>query len=399
MSNYCIICEYNPLHNGHVYLIERAKALGATTVTCIMSGNATQRGELAVTDKYLRAEAAIKSGADLVLELPFPWSCASAEFFGLAGVSIAQAVGDKLIFGSECGDTQFLESAASFCETDDFKQRYESCTRGGIGSASAYIKCLSEGGFGEISSNDLLGISYIRAIKRLGLSLEPVAEKRIGAGYNCEQTVDGAYQSATALRRYIERCEIDEMAEYIPSPMLEILKREYAEGRLTDINEISDAILCFYRLASPENLERISDMGGGLSNRFISIAKKSISAERMMDGIRTKRYTDAKLRRAMLFGLTGTSDDVIRSLPEYTLVLGADENGRKLISEGRKREGLRLITKPADAPKDSAQFILSEKLDSIFGLARRQKYASDEFIRKKAYVQKYEKSRGLCKKV
>ena len=73
-------------------------------MTCIMSGNSTQRGELAITDKYLRAEAAIKCGADLVLELPFPWCSASAEYFALAAVSIAGAIGDSLLFGSECGD-------------------------------------------------------------------------------------------------------------------------------------------------------------------------------------------------------------------------------------------------------------------------------------------------------
>ncbi|MBO7310082.1 MAG: nucleotidyltransferase family protein [Clostridia bacterium] len=86
MSNYCIISEFNPFHNWHLNLIKKARELGADTITCIMSGNSTQRGELAITDKYLRARVALELGADLVLELPFPWCSSSAEYFANAFV-------------------------------------------------------------------------------------------------------------------------------------------------------------------------------------------------------------------------------------------------------------------------------------------------------------------------
>ncbi len=124
MSVFCIICEFNPLHNGHKFLLRRARELGAEKIVCIMSGNATQRGELAITDKYLRAEAAVKCGADLVLELPFPWCASSADFFAVAGVNIAAAVGDTLLFGSECANVEFLRRAAECCEGSEFGEMY-----------------------------------------------------------------------------------------------------------------------------------------------------------------------------------------------------------------------------------------------------------------------------------
>ena len=388
MSNYCIVCEYNPLHNGHKYLIDVARSKGADTVTCIMSGNSTQRGELAITDKYLRAEAAIKCGADLVLELPFPWCSASAEYFALAAVSIAGAIGDSLLFGSECGDITRLYSAAELCETEDFKNSFEECKKSGVGAAAAYIQCLSEGGYDNISSNDILGISYIRAIKRLNMNITAEAETRIGADYNHEQTVEGIYQSATALRKYIENEDISSIKAFMPQPMLDIITEELKSGRITDINQANDAFIGFFRLKDATELDDIAEMNGGLSNRFVSAAKQSVSVEEMLEKLKTKRYTDAKLRRAMLFALTGTENQALKSLPEYTLLLGANDKGRALLAESRKKRAIKIITKPADAPRDTLQFVLSDKLDSIYGLARKQKYTSDEFIKKKAYIEK-----------
>ena len=112
MSVFGIVSEFNPFHLGHEYLIRSARDMGADSVVCVMSGNATQRGELAITDKYTRAEAALCGGADLVLELPFPWSSASAESFALAGISVLNSFCDTVIFGSECGDIELLKKIA-----------------------------------------------------------------------------------------------------------------------------------------------------------------------------------------------------------------------------------------------------------------------------------------------
>ena len=95
-----IVCEFNPFHNGHARLLAEAKRRGAEAVVCVMSGNAVQRGELAIVDPYTRAEIALRCGADLVLELPYPWSASSAEGFAKAAVHVLADYADAILFGN-----------------------------------------------------------------------------------------------------------------------------------------------------------------------------------------------------------------------------------------------------------------------------------------------------------
>ena len=179
MSDFGIICEVNPLHGGHRYLIESARSMGAERVVCVMSGNTVQRGEFAVTDKYARAEMLIANGADLVLELPFPWSAASAEQFARGGISVLREVCDTIIFGSECGDLSGLMAAAEKAGSEEFRVAFLESLKRGDGSAESYYRLLGD----DFSSNDLLGIDgqfifYISV---------PSCDVAVGAG--CTQTV------------------------------------------------------------------------------------------------------------------------------------------------------------------------------------------------------------------
>ena len=135
MAVFGIISEFNPFHNGHKYLIDRARQAGAEAIVCIMSGNAVQRGEVAFLEKHERAKMALACGADLVLELPFPWSAASAEAFAYCGVSIANEFCDTLIFGSECGDINKIRQASEISSSEEFVERYRSSLKGNMGAA------------------------------------------------------------------------------------------------------------------------------------------------------------------------------------------------------------------------------------------------------------------------
>ncbi len=388
MSVFCIICEFNPLHNGHEFLLRRARELGADKIVCVMSGNATQRGELAITDKYLRAQAAIECGADLVLELPYPWCSSSADFFATAAVSIAKELGDTLFFGSECADIGLLSRAADCCESAEFASLYKKYTEEGRGSAAAYIDCLGEYGINKLGSNDLLGIAYIRAIKRLGANLIPLTLARNGADYNEQDVIEGVYPSATAMRKLINGGEFDSLKSFLPQPMLDIIKKEAQNGTLTDMSEADSAILGYFRLCESEHLNNIASAEGGLANRLVSAAKQSSTAEQMFLSLRTKRYTDAKLRRAILFSLTSVNLSVVRSLPEYTALLACNSSGREILSAARKNDHIKIITKPADAPVDTEQYKCSQRLDDFYGLARKNKLCAGDFLRKKAYIVK-----------
>ncbi|MBE6576804.1 MAG: nucleotidyltransferase family protein [Ruminococcaceae bacterium] len=388
MSRICIVCEFNPLHNGHVYLLNKAKELGAQSITCIMSGNATQRGELSIVDKYARAEAAVISGADLVLELPYPWCTSSAEYFATAAVSLVYPFGDTLLFGSECGDIELLKRAAVICDTTEFKAEYEARVSDGEATAAAYLSCLRSRGIDTLSSNDLLGVAYIRAINKLGVSLTPMTVKRCGAEYNETNEVEGELQSATALRSLIAKGEIEKTGRYTPESMCDKLREARENGRLTDIQRIDTAMLAFFRMVDPTALSDIAEMTDGLENRICSLANASVTFEQAFEAMRTKRYTDAKLRRAVLFALTGVRKSDIRSMPEYTLLLGANETGRVLLADNRKAKRVNVVTKPADAPKETVQYALCAKLDALYGLARENAQTTDAFIKSGAYIHK-----------
>ncbi len=388
MSRICIVCEFNPLHNGHAHLLNKARELGAESVTCIMSGNATQRGELAVIDKYARAEAAVRCGADLVLELPYPWCASSAEYFATAAVTLVYPFGDVLLFGSECGNIELLKTAAVICDAPDFKAEYEARVSDGEATAAAYLACLEARGIKKLSSNDLLGVAYIRAINKLGVHLTPMTVKRMGAAYNEESEVEGALQSATALRALIAQGEFGKLENYAPTCMCEKLTEAQKNGNLTDIGKIDTAMLYYFRATEPKKLCDIAEMTDGLENRICALAHSTLTFEQMFEGMRTKRYTDAKLRRAVLFALTGVTKSDIRTLPEYSLLLGANEVGRQLLANNRKDKRVCVVTKPADAPKETVQYALSQKLDALYGLARAKRQTTDEFIKRGAYIQK-----------
>ena len=150
MSDYGIVCEFNPFHNGHAYLFKKARESGADRIICVMSGNAVQRGELAMTDKYRRARTALECGADLVLELPYPWSSAGAEFFANAATYIASFFCDTLFFGSEQGNGDALMDAARVCESAEFLNRFKERTASGEGAAAVFASLLEESGFGSL---------------------------------------------------------------------------------------------------------------------------------------------------------------------------------------------------------------------------------------------------------
>ena len=118
MKNIGIICEYNPFHNGHLFQLNRAHEMGATHITAVMSGNFVQRGDAAVCSKFVRAKAAVSSGADLVIELPVPFAISSAENFARGGILLLDGLGcvDGISFGCECDDLDLLKRAAEFSE-------------------------------------------------------------------------------------------------------------------------------------------------------------------------------------------------------------------------------------------------------------------------------------------
>ena len=213
MKTVLIISEYNPFHKGHKYQLDdiRKQYGEDTAIIALMSGNYTQRGDVAIMDKYVRAECAVRGGANLVLLLPFPYSASSAEFFANAGVAIANSLGivDILAFGSESGDVNFLYSVAENMLSSEFynslKKLMSDDEKKNLGYPKlceiAYKQLFSyELGESFFSPNNILAIEYIKALIKTKSNIIPYTTKRIGANYNCEKIMNSQFQSATAIR-------------------------------------------------------------------------------------------------------------------------------------------------------------------------------------------------------
>ncbi|MBO5845419.1 MAG: nucleotidyltransferase family protein [Clostridia bacterium] len=388
MSVYGIVSEFNPFHNGHKYLIDSARADGADTIVCIMSGESVQRGELAITDKYYRAEMALRCGADLVLELPFPWCSAGAEGFARAGVHIAGAFCDTLFFGSECGDIGLLCDAAEICGAEGFAEEYKSRLVGSTGAAEAYFGMLEERMGRSFSSNDILGIEYIKAARELGKDLSFRTVKRIGGGYLDEEAVEGELQSATAIRRLIFTNGVESASEYMPSACVEILRKAFDGGEISDMSKVGDAMRLFFRLTSAEDLEGIADVDEGLASRICRVAREAVSSD-MLEALRTKRYTDSRLRRAMLFCLTGVKKEDISAYPSYVNMLGANARGCKLLASKRRDSSIAVLAKAADIPsgdRSRRQAELADRICALYSMSLLRERPMSDMMRRSPII-------------
>ena len=392
MSTFGIVCEFNPFHKGHKYLFDQARLAGADIIVCVMSGNSVQRGEFAVADKYVRAEAAVREGADLVLELPYPWCTGSAEYFARGAAAVLAQTCDTILFGSECGDISTLKNAAEISDSEEFRKSFGEKLTGGVPAAEAYFSELAERVGVELSSNDILGVEYLRALSARGADIEAKTVKRKGNAYREEELDETRYPSATALRKLWKSSSVDESGDYIPENALDVFARAEKEGAIANTSLIDSAVLYFFRTHTGEELSVFAECGGGVANRLCNAAREATSYAQLIELASTKRYTYAKIRRAILFAMTGVTDKMLKESPEYTVLLGASDRGRELLGNMRKKEGksVEVITKGADAPKESLQFAVSERLDALFtlSLGAKEKRAAFSVMKKSAFIGK-----------
>lgn len=347
MSIIGIVCEFNPFHCGHKHLIDSVKKDGDTLV-CVMSGSFVQRGEPAIFPKDIRVEAALKNGADIVLELPFIYATASAEFFCENAVRILESFGcDTLAFGSECGDIGTLKKAAEVIANPDFDEKIKQYLEKGVSYPTAREMAVRD--FSDRTSislpNDILAVEYIKAINKNGYKIKPVTVKREGAGYNSLDDNE-SFASATLLRKMI--CEKDDISRFIPENTRGIYKCAADGGRVIDKNKYELAALSLLRSKIDCIDENTAYMSEGLENRV----KAAISTETTLDGIfdaaKTKRYTHSRIRRAVLASAFVITKDIISVKAPYIRLLGFNTNASEALGKCVKNAKLPFIASYSD---------------------------------------------------
>ena len=370
-----IIAEYNPLHLGHCCQLRRLRALlgEETPVICAMSGNFVQRGDFALLGKHARAEAAVRSGADLVLEIPLSWACAPAERFAQGGVEVLLGTGlvTDLVFGSESADAGAIRSATEALLGPDFPEALRRELAGPHSFAAARQRALA-GLIGEEGAevlsrpNDILAVEYAKALLREGSEVHLVPILRQGAGHDQD---GGEYPSAGSIRRMIQEGRRAEALAAMAPARREIYEAEEARGRAPVFAAGAErAILAQLRRMREADFLALDAGGEGLGNRLAAAAREAASLEEVLDRAKTKRYAYSRLRRLALWAYLGLRPETLPARVPYLRPLAMNQRGRALLAEARRRGALPILTKPADVRR------LTPEAQAVF---RREVLATD----------------------
>lgn len=356
-----LVVEYNPFHNGHLHHVQEARRIsGAEVIVCVMSGNFLQRGEPAIIDKFHRTKAALFSGVDLVLELPFTHAVESSEWFARGSVATLAASGvSSICFGSESGD------ANSFIESYELRKKYEAqyqtVFRSGMDQGLSFPEAnkaayksigLDQNALDLTQPNNILGFSYVREIIERYPEIKPLTIRRTQSGYH-DREVIGRIASATSIRKQIfTDTSIREKTGRALTPSSADQLKHYKETTGLWHNWEHYFPLLHYKvsISSTEELSRYHGVEEGLENR---IKKTAASARNMNDwiaAIKTKRYTWTRLQRAFVHILANVTKEEItashaRSSMPYIRVLGMNPRGRLYLNTIKKSIDKPLITR------------------------------------------------------
>ena len=374
-----IICEFNPLHNGHAALLKHLRQDADDRIVCVMSGNFVQRGEAAVLDKWSRTRLALENGADLVLELPLPWAMAGAERFALGGVSLLDALGsvDRLAFGSECGETAPLQRIAEYLLSPQFSADIRPHLAAGLPFAAARGKAIEKALGADCAAlneqpNSILGIEYCKALLKRGSMITPYTIPRVAVDHDAPNA-SGRFASASLIRRL--SAEGEDISTFVPeSTNARIGELRSEKLYPADIRYLERAVLAFLVTLSPERLRTVPDVSEGIENRILAAAGTAPSIEALYDTVKAKRYSHARIRRIVLSAFLGLTDD-LPATPPYLRVLGMNERGAEILRTAKP--ALPYVTRPADVKKLSIDaqriFALEARADDLYGFCTKHR--------------------------
>lgn len=368
-----VICEYNPFHFGHKFQMDELKK-SFDGVICIMSGNIVQRGSVAVADKYLRAEAALKSGADLVLELPVPWCCSSAHDFAASGVHIADCISaDVLAFGAE-DSLDLLKEICVLTERDEFLNDVKAISE--ESKSLSYPQAFTEAvkrRLGENAAeamkkpNNILALEYMNSLK--GTKTEPFVIKR--------QT---GYLSSSEIR---SRKNGSEMLELLPDESRAVFERENGKAFPREENRLDSFFIGILRRmnSSGEMPKSVYSTPDDLIKKILQGAVKCSNCEDLVIYCADKNYTRARVRRAINAIAFGITAERVKQKPPFTSVLAANDIGREILRNAKKNGKIDIINKPVRAMNFGEEtknaFLFAKGIEDIIALTDIQPLPAD----------------------
>ncbi len=343
-----IISEYNPFHRGHQWQIEQLRQLGYSHVVAVMSGSFVQRGAPAIFSKYDRTRLALIGGCDLVLELPVPYACATAQRFAFGGVSITDAMGlpATLCFGSECGELTKLEQVVDGLLDSRLKEALAPYLDKGITFAKARTLALGELTSPETAAlleepNNTLGIEYMLQLRQLNSHVKALTLPRKAVSHH-ENGVSEGFASASHIRSLLLENHFEEAFCLVPeacSEYMNKLRPVYIDDRI---------VLSRLRTMGKDQLAALPDCSEGLENRLYQAIRDGLNLEDIWDRTKSKRYSHARIRRLCMSAFLGLDDKLHRQAPSYIRVLGFNKQGQEILAAMKKNSKLPVSGSLAD---------------------------------------------------
>lgn len=355
-----IIAEYNPFHNGHLHHLVNSKQItGSNYTIAVISGNFTQRGSTSLIDKWSKAEMALYNGIDLVIELPVLYSISSAENFAEGSIKILDSlkIVDYISFGAEVQDIAILSKFADvlYNEPKEYKNILSHELNKGVSYPKArenalmlYLNDIRRFANVLSSPNNILGIEYLKALKKIKSSIKPISIQRFGNQYN-DTDITGNIASSTAIRNIIKNNGFDVLRKVLPTSSYSILVNNIKNGHIVpDLTAFEREIIYNLRKMSIEEIRELPDVSEGLEFAIKNATNSCNSIIEFLNIIKSKRYTSTRLQRILLYSLLGiTKKDMAmsRKISPYIRVLGFNERGKYLLSEiSRANPKLEIIT-------------------------------------------------------
>ncbi len=333
-----IICEYNPLHNGHLYQIKKIKETYKDSLIIVcLSSCFMQRGEASILNKWDKTRLAIESGVDLVLELPFAFATQYQDIFAKGALTILNHLKiDTLVFGSECNDIELLKNLASIQLKDE---SYNYLVKRYLDLGLNYPTSLSKALF-DISGvkldkpNDLLALAYVKEIIKNNYDIEPFSIRRTSDYHN--SNLDSDIVSASTIRKLLK--DGVNVNNYLPYNIYDYLS-EIDEDKYF-------ALLKYQIINNVDCLDKFQTVDEGIENRIIKYINMVNSKEELILKVKSKRYTYNKINRMFTHILTNFTKEDAKNLEiEYLRVLGFNTRGKNYLNKIKKDIDIPIINK------------------------------------------------------
>ena len=349
-----VIAEYNPFHSGHEWhLAETRRRTGCDFVVVCMAGSYVQRGEAACLSKWARAEAALRCGADAVFELPALFAVRSADAFARGGVGVLDGLGvDALSFGCETTRLQTIEALAELREHEP--EALSDAVRRGLAEGKSHARARGEAVAAMLgmepealnAPNLVLAAEYVRQLRRRSSAMEIAVVPRAGDYHDAD--VRAPIASATAVRAALAEGRKEEALAAVPEAAREIL------SRAGSLHAPDDLLLWRLRQTSEAELFALPGVAEGLERRIFRCAAVASTREELLDALKCKRYTRARLSRILACALLGLTNALAERHPEpeYARLMGMRRDARPLLSELKRRAKLPIVSDPVRLQSD-----------------------------------------------